>query len=61
VADANRRAVLQQPAPVVVQAAPQVQAQSAAPAQGQQPQQVTIINNYYNTSPMSGANGLFGR
>lgn len=26
-----------------------------------QPQQVTIINNYYNTSPMSSANSLFGR
>jgi hypothetical protein len=30
-----------------------------APA-AQQPQQVTIINNYYS-SPMSGANSLFGR
>ncbi len=25
------------------------------------PQQVTIINNYYNTTPMSSANSLFGR
>jgi len=32
----------------------------SAPA-AQQPQQVTIINNYYNTSPMSGANILCGR
>jgi hypothetical protein len=57
VADANRRTSYQT-APVVVQAtAPQVQAQ-AAPAQP--PQQITIINNYYST-PMSGANSLFGR
>jgi hypothetical protein len=32
-------------------------AEAAAPA----PQQVTIINNYYVTTPMSGANALFGR
>jgi outer membrane lipoprotein SlyB len=32
-------------------------AETAAPA----PQQVTIINNYYVTTPMSGANALFGR
>ena len=33
------------------------------PAQQTQsaPQNVTIINNYYNSSPMSGANALFGR
>ena len=37
-----------------------VPAASAAPAQA--PTQITIINNYYgNSSPMSGANGLFGR
>ena len=37
--------------------------QQAAPAPAPQPQNVTIINNYYNSSPtpMSGANGLFGR
>jgi hypothetical protein len=47
--------VVAQPQPVVVQQAPVPQ---PAPA----PQQVTIINNYYNNaSPMSGANGLFGR
>lgn len=37
---------------------------SVAPVQAVQPapQQVTIINNYYNSSsPMSSANGLFGR
>jgi hypothetical protein len=59
VADAHRRAVAYDSAPVVVQQAPvQVQTQSTTPAQ---PQQVTIINNYYNSSPMSAANGLFGR
>lgn len=64
VADANRRAVVwdrpvyvEQAQPVVVQQAPVQQAQPAA-----QPQQVTIINNYYgNAAPMSQANGLFGR
>jgi hypothetical protein len=60
VADANRRAVVYNSAPVAVQQAPTIQTstQSATPAQ---PQQVTIINNYYNSSPMSAANGLFGR
>lgn len=51
------RVMVQQPQPVVVQAPaqPVQQAQTA-------PQQVTIINNYYNSaSPMSAANGLFGR
>jgi hypothetical protein len=33
----------------------------AANTASAQPQQVTIINNYYNTTPMSSANGLFGR
>ena len=60
VADANRRSVIYDRAPVVLP-----QASVAAPAQpAVQPaaQPVTIINNYYNTpSPMSGANGLFGR
>lgn len=47
-----RQVVVAAPPTVVVPAAP------AAPA----PQQVTIINNYYgNTSPMAGANSLFGR
>jgi hypothetical protein len=57
VADANRRVVT--PAPVY-QTAPAT-ATYAAPAQSTQP--VTIINNYYNapTTPMSAANGLFGR
>lgn len=57
VAEANRpRVIYQQPAMVVPQsAAPAAVAPAAAP--------VTIINNnYYGTpSPMSGANGLFGR
>lgn len=64
IADANRRAVIwerpvyvEQPAPVVVQQAPAPAAQPAA-----QPQQVTIINNYYgNAAPMGQANSLFGR
>jgi hypothetical protein len=45
----------------VVTSAPVV-VQTAAPV-AQQPQQVTIINNYYNTpaAPMAAANGLFGR
>lgn len=44
--------------PVVIQAP-----SSPAPAVSQPPQQVTIINNYYNTpaAPMAAANGLFGR
>lgn len=42
----------------VVQQVPVEVAEPSAP-----PQQVTIINNYYNTpaTPMSAANGLFGR
>jgi hypothetical protein len=60
VIDANRRTAVYDSRPVVYQPAAAVQVQSAAPAQ--QPQQVTIINNYYNSStPMSAANGLFGR
>ncbi len=66
VVDANRRAaVYQQPhvayqqPQVALQPQVQVQPQPAAPAQ---PQQVTVINNYYNSStPMSGVNGMFGR
>jgi len=61
VVDARRHADVYASAPIVVQPAPavQVSAPSAAPAQ---PQQVTIINNYYNTpTPMTSANGLFGR
>ncbi len=60
VIDANRRPVVYQDSPVVVQ--PAVQAAPAQPAAAQPQQPITIINNYYNTpSPMSGANGLFGR
>jgi hypothetical protein len=57
--DWNRRSNAYQPAPpVMMQPAPQVQAQPPAA----QPQPVTIINNYYNSStPMSAANGMFGR
>jgi len=62
VADARRQSPVDQMAPVAVQPpatqAPQVQ---APPATQAPPQQVTIINNYYNASPMSAANGLFGR
>jgi len=56
-ADSRRRAVVSE-APVILQTAPAAPVQAAAPAQ---PQQITIINNYYNASPMSAANGLFGR
>lgn len=63
VIDANRRPVVYQ-APAVtvpVASAPAVAAPAAAPAAA--PQNVTIINNYYNGSapPMSQANSLFGR
>lgn len=61
VADANRQPVVYSSAPVVTQPAAVMPAttQPTAPAQ---PQQVTIINNYYNSAtPMSGANSLFGR
>jgi hypothetical protein len=38
-----------------------MQAQVQPPA-STSPQQVTIINNYYNSStPMAAANGMFGR
>jgi hypothetical protein len=63
VADANRRVVYQNSAPVVVQsAAPAPVPMQAQPAAQPAQQPVTIINNYYNTStPMTGANQLFGR
>ena len=59
--DANRRVGAYERAPTaVVQQAPA--AIVAQPATQAAPQQVTIINNYYNNaSPMSGANSLFGR
>jgi len=40
-----------------------IQQTTPAPVVGAQPQNITIINNYYNTpaTPMSAANGLFGR
>jgi hypothetical protein len=61
VIDANRRPAVYGSSPVVVQQAPTVQA-PAQPASPNQPQQITIINNYYNSStPMTAANGLFGR
>jgi uncharacterized protein YcfJ len=61
VVDANRRAVIWERPPVYVEQAQPVAVQ--APAQpAAQPQQITIINNYYgNAAPMSQANGLFGR
>jgi uncharacterized protein YcfJ len=56
VADYNRPVAYAQ-SPVYVQPAAAPAAQPAAA-----PQQVTIINNYYgNATPMSQANGLFGR
>lgn len=55
IVDANRRATVY-PAQIVN---PPVQPATTAPAV---PQQTTIINNYYNTpTPMTSANGLFGR
>ena len=61
VADANRRAVVYDRAPVSV--TPASALQYAQPVAQPAPQPVTIINNnYYNApSPMSGANSLFGR
>jgi len=59
IADANAYAYSDYPRRVVGREAPVVvQAQPVAP-----PQQVTIINNYYNTpaTPMAAANNLFGR
>lgn len=59
IADANRSTAVYRQAPVIIQQPTQVQAQPAAAAPTQ-PQ--TIINNYYyNATPMSGANTLFGR
>lgn len=61
IVDAHRPVTVYEPAPVVVPQSPAVQAPAAsAPAAPAQP--ITIINNYYNSpSPMSAANGLFGR
>jgi hypothetical protein len=59
IADANRRPVTYAPAQGVSAPAASVVAPVSQPAAA--PQQVTIINNYYNSSPMSGANSLFGR
>lgn len=60
VADAQaRRAAVERGSAVPVYAAPQY-----APAASSQPSQVTIINNYYAappSSPMTAANGFFGR
>jgi len=64
IADANRRVVIWERPPVYVeQAQPVVVPAPPQPAQpAAQPQQITIINNYYgNAAPMSQANGLFGR
>lgn len=60
VVDANRRPVVYPSAPGVMSSVQPVQVQAQPVAAQAQP--VTIINNYYNSStPMSGANGLFGR
>lgn len=63
IADANRRVVSYPSAPAIatpVAVAPAASATAPAPAAA--PQSVTIINNYYQgSSPMSGANSLFGR
>jgi hypothetical protein len=57
IADTN--AYYSYPRNVVVGETPVVQAQ---PQPAAAPQQITIINNYYgNATPMSAANGLFGR
>jgi len=65
IADANRRAVIWERPPVYVEQAQPVYVQPAPVQAAQpavQPQQITIINNYYgNAAPMSQANGLFGR
>ena len=63
IVDANRRPVTYQQAPVGIAQPSQGGVVAAQPAaQTAAPQQVTIINNYYNSStPMSGANSLFGR
>jgi hypothetical protein len=70
IADSSRRVVYQAPVqtqPQVVYAQPAATAAAvgnvagAVPTQAAQPQQVTIINNYYGTSAMSQANGMFGR
>ncbi len=62
VIDANRRPVVySDPAPMIVQQ-PAVASQPQAQSAQAQPQQITIINNYYGGStPMSGVNGMFGR
>lgn len=59
VVDAERAREVQArvPAPTVVHAPAPAASSPAVVA----PQQVTIINNYYGASPMSAANGLFGR
>ncbi len=61
--DAHRRAVIWERPPVYVEQAQPVSVQAAQQAQpAAQPQQITIINNYYgNAAPMGQANGLFGR
>jgi len=54
--DANRRVIANQTAATQAYA-------NGMQTQAQPPQQVTVINNYYNApvTPMSGANSLFGR
>lgn len=58
--NARYREAIEQP-PVYIQSAPAAPAPASAAAPA--PQNVTIINNYYNGAPtsMAAANGLFGR
>jgi len=56
-AERAREVQVRAPAPAIFHASVQA---AAAPASSARPQ-VTIINNYYGASPMSAANGLFGR
>lgn len=62
VIEANRTPVVySQPAPMIVQQPAFMNQPQPQPAQSQ-PQQVTVINNYYGgATPMSGVNGMFGR
>lgn len=57
------RPVYAQSRPVVVTQPATMLTTTPVVSQAQQPQQVTIINNYYGsqTTPMSSANALFGR
>lgn len=61
IVDTHRPVAVYEAAPVVVPPVQTVPA-PASPAPAAPPQPITIINNYYNApSPMSSANGMFGR